>query len=279
MYRDYMAAFASATKAFLGSTIVEIQVGMGPCGELRYPSYMLSTGWNYPGVGLICAHDKGMGMTVPKGEPKDQNGSPEDAQIFSKPSNDDKAFFKQYATQLRAHGKAILKEATAAFPEKANVAFSVKVSGIHWHTTHRSRAAEACAGYVPDQDGNGAYSRIAEMLAQVQQETGRPVFFNFTCLEMRNSYCDGSDGTSSAPEDLIAEVRRACIAYGVPLCGENALQFGLPEDPGALEQIRKQARGWSTGFDKMHSITLLRLDDGFARPCSLDTLREWIATL
>lgn len=58
--KDYMGSFASTFAPFLGNTVVEIQVGMGPCGELRYPSYMLSQGWDYPGVGLIMAHDAGM---------------------------------------------------------------------------------------------------------------------------------------------------------------------------------------------------------------------------
>lgn len=32
-------------------TITEIEVGMGPCGELRYPSYPETQGWKYPGTG------------------------------------------------------------------------------------------------------------------------------------------------------------------------------------------------------------------------------------
>lgn len=43
-----MQSFAQTFKSFLGSTILEIQVGLGPAGELRYPAYK----WNsFPGVG------------------------------------------------------------------------------------------------------------------------------------------------------------------------------------------------------------------------------------
>lgn len=311
-YRDFMAAFAKEFKAYLGSTIVEIQVGMGPCGELRYPSYMLSQGWNYPGTGLLCAGDSGMrkmlsaaaksGSTsffssfvnnassteeyghVPTGAPNEQNGKPDDASLFRSDFRNGQGawFLNWYRDTLVAHGKAVLLEAFAAFPESygTTLGFSVKVSGIHWHCAHPSRAAECCAGYCPlPGHGNGAYAMIARMLAAAAKEGGgRPVFFNFTCLEMRNSA--NVPGDDTAPEDLIAEVRRACISEGVPLCGENALQFGLPEDPGALEQIRKQARGWgSREGDRMHAVTLLRLDDGFARPSSLDVLREWISSI
>jgi len=31
--------------------IVDIEVGLGPAGEMRYPSYPQSQGWVYPGIG------------------------------------------------------------------------------------------------------------------------------------------------------------------------------------------------------------------------------------
>lgn len=31
--------------------ISEIEIGLGPCGELRYPSYPANHGWMYPGIG------------------------------------------------------------------------------------------------------------------------------------------------------------------------------------------------------------------------------------
>lgn len=60
----------------------------------------------------------------------------------------------------------------------------------------------------------------------------------------------GMPQANSAPEDLIAEVRRACVQESVPLCGENALQFGIPESPWALSQILTQTRGWASGHDR-----------------------------
>jgi len=303
-YSDFMAAFASTFAPFLGNTIVEIQVGMGPCGELRYPSYMMSQGWDYPGVGLIMAHDSGMEKmlkeaaaaagkpqfgSVPASCPTNTCGMPEDSVLFSAKSSGDShrtgghgAFFLEwYHKTLLSHGDTILRAACAAFPKIQDLSFSVKVSGIHWHCMHPSRATETCAGYVPSlETGSGAYSNIAKMLGGVAKQTGRDVFFNFTCLEMSNiSQGPGMPHADSSPEDLIAEVRRACIQEQVPLCGENALQFGLPESDWALSQIRTQTRGWATGHDKMHAVTLLRLDDGFARPSSLKTLRKWVASL
>lgn len=36
---------------FEDGIISEIEVGLGPCGELRYPSYPAKHGWKYPGIG------------------------------------------------------------------------------------------------------------------------------------------------------------------------------------------------------------------------------------
>lgn len=52
MYADYMASFRENMKKFLDAgTIVDIEVGLGPAGEMRYPSYPQSQGWVFPGIG------------------------------------------------------------------------------------------------------------------------------------------------------------------------------------------------------------------------------------
>ena len=42
--------------AELGGAIEEVVIGTGPCGELRYPSYVETQGWRFPGV-RTSAHD------------------------------------------------------------------------------------------------------------------------------------------------------------------------------------------------------------------------------
>ena len=44
-FRQEMSEF------FDDETITEIEVGLGPCGELRYPSYPQTQGWTFPGIG------------------------------------------------------------------------------------------------------------------------------------------------------------------------------------------------------------------------------------
>lgn len=43
---------------FADGVISEIEVGLGPCGELRYPSYPAKHGWRYPGIGEFQVHFK-----------------------------------------------------------------------------------------------------------------------------------------------------------------------------------------------------------------------------
>ncbi|KAM7253917.1 hypothetical protein ACFE04_031599 [Oxalis oulophora] len=60
-YADFMRAFRDTFSHLLGDTIVEIQVGMGPAGELRYPSYPEQDGvWRFPGIGAFQCYDKYM---------------------------------------------------------------------------------------------------------------------------------------------------------------------------------------------------------------------------
>ena len=51
-YADFMHAFREAFIDDIGAAIHEIAVGGGPCGELRYPSYVETQGWRFPGVGV-----------------------------------------------------------------------------------------------------------------------------------------------------------------------------------------------------------------------------------
>ena len=59
LYSDMLHAFASNFSTQLGKTITLLEVGMGPAGEMRYPSYQLSE-WTFCGVGAFQCYDKYM---------------------------------------------------------------------------------------------------------------------------------------------------------------------------------------------------------------------------
>ncbi|KAL2652669.1 hypothetical protein R1flu_020797 [Riccia fluitans] len=65
VYSDFMRSFRDEFSNLLGETIMEIQVGMGPAGELRYPSYPESNGtWKFPGIGEFQCYDKYMLLSL-----------------------------------------------------------------------------------------------------------------------------------------------------------------------------------------------------------------------
>jgi beta-amylase len=302
-----MSAFLKAMGAHVGTTICELQVGMGPCGELRYPSYLMSNGWQWPGVGIVMSHDAGMLKMLkastkmsapPEGLPEDQNAMPDDVPLFKAAapgadcgstgfrSGQGKLFLEWYSNALITHGKDVLTQAGAALKQAGitasgeDLCLSVKVSGLHWHVSHPSRATEACAGYncctSPSAD---AYCAIAEMLAAQSKTLNRPILFNFTCMEMTNDSNGGVPHSLSAPEDLIGQVRMACVKNHVPLAGENALEFDVADSDWAFNQMAKQIRSFSPGKDAMHGITLLRLGDGFVRPEALQELARFVTRI
>lgn len=45
-----MISFKNTFSEDLGPFITEVVIGCGPCGELRYPSYVERHGWQFPGV-------------------------------------------------------------------------------------------------------------------------------------------------------------------------------------------------------------------------------------
>ncbi|CAL5974884.1 Beta-amylase [Hexamita inflata] len=57
IYSDFMTAFNDMAIDYLNDeTILQIQIGLGPNGELRYPSHP-SAKWKYPGIGAFQAFD------------------------------------------------------------------------------------------------------------------------------------------------------------------------------------------------------------------------------
>jgi hypothetical protein len=51
VYGGLIASFRQHFAPFMGSTITECTVGLGPSGELKYPSHPDDARWAHPGVG------------------------------------------------------------------------------------------------------------------------------------------------------------------------------------------------------------------------------------
>ncbi|WOL05606.1 beta-amylase 3, chloroplastic [Canna indica] len=244
VYSDYMRSFKERFNHYLGQVIVEIQVGMGPCGELRYPSYPESHGtWRFPGIGEFQCYDKYMKASLQaaaiaagrqewgKEGPHDAghyNQFPEDTGFFRKEGawNTDygRFFLEWYSRSLLEHGDRVLAAAESVF-RGTGAKLSGKVAGIHWHYCTHSHAAELTAGYYNTRHRDG-YLPVAKAMA------ARGAVLNFTCMEMRDDQQPGHADCS--PERLVRQVKQAAAAAGAELAGENALER---YDEGAYKQV------------------------------------------
>ncbi|PSR93504.1 Beta-amylase [Actinidia chinensis var. chinensis] len=265
VYSDYMRSFRDRFKDYLGEVIAEIQVGMGPCGELRYPSYPESNGtWRFPGIGEYQCYDKYMraslqasaeaigkedwGISGPH-DTGQYNQFPEDTTFLRRDgtwNNDYGQFFLEwYLGMLLEHGDRILAAANRIF-QGTGAKLSGKVAGIHWHCRTRSHAAELTAGYYNMRHQNG-YLPIARMMGKYG------VVMNFTCMEMRDG--EQSENASRSPERLVRQVKKATKTAGTELAGENVLER---YDAGAYSQVLTTSR--SDSGNGLSAFTYLRMN-------------------
>ncbi|KAK4795628.1 hypothetical protein SAY86_027954 [Trapa natans] len=271
MYADYMKSFRENMYDFLASgLLVDIEVGLGPAGELRYPSYPENQGWVFPGIGEFQCYDKyleaefreaAMAAGHPEWELPDDagtyNSTPELTGFFrpngTYTTEKGRFFLTWYSNKLLSHGDQILDEANRIFLG-CRLKLAAKVAGIHWWYNHDSHAAELTSGFynVNERDG---YRPIARMLSRHR------AIFNFTCLEMRNA--EQIAIAKSGAEELVQQVLSGGWREQIEVAGENALpRF----DRSGYNQILLNAR--PNGVDKtdhpklkMYGVTYLRLSD------------------
>ncbi|KAB8112923.1 hypothetical protein EE612_051728 [Oryza sativa] len=281
-YTDFMRAFRDHFASFLGDTIVEIQVGMGPAGELRYPSYPESNGtWRFPGIGAFQCNDRYMRSSLKaaaeaRGKPEWGHGGPTDAGGYNNWPEDTvffrgdcggwsteygEFFLSWYSQMLLEHGERVLSGATSVFGDGAGAKISVKVAGIHWHYGTRSHAPELTAGYYNTRHRDG-YLPIAHMLAR------HGAVLNFTCVEMRDH--EQPQEAQCMPEALVRQVAAAARAAGVGLAGENA----LPRYDGTAHDQVVAAAADRAAEDRMVAFTYLRMGPDLFHP---DNWRRFVA--
>ncbi|KAB2042412.1 hypothetical protein ES319_D02G214500v1 [Gossypium barbadense] len=271
LYSDYMKSFRENMSDFIeAGLIIDIEVGLGPAGELRYPSYTGTQGWVFPGIGEFQCYDKYLeaefkeaatgaghpewGLPDNAGEYNDTPGSTEFFGLNGTYMTEKGKFFLTwYSNKLINHGDEILDEANRAFLG-CKVKLAAKVAGIHWWYKSPSHAAELTSGYYNLKDRDG-YRPIARMLSR------HYAIFNFTCLEMRDS--EQRADAKCGPQELVQQVLSGGWREEVEVAGENALSR---YDSNGYNQMLLNARpsGISReGLPKqiMYGVTYLRLSD------------------
>ncbi|XP_010522319.1 PREDICTED: beta-amylase 6 [Tarenaya hassleriana] len=288
MYRDYMKSFRDNMADFIDSgLIIDIEVGLGPAGELRYPSYTETQGWVFPGIGEFQCYDKYLRADFEEevtriGHPEwklpetagKYNDTPEETGFFKADGGaylreEGKFFLTWYSSKLLIHGDQILSEANKVFLG-CELKLAAKVSGIHWWYKSDSHAAELTAGYYNIESRDG-YRPIARMLSR------HHAILNFTCLEMRDA--EHPVNSKSGPQELVQQVMSCGWRENVQVAGENALSR---YDRDGYNQILLNARpnGINLSGDRpirrMFGFTYLRLSDKLLREPNFVTFETFV---
>eukprot|EP00761_Pharyngomonas_kirbyi_P013846 gb/GECH01013875.1/.p1 GENE.gb/GECH01013875.1/~~gb/GECH01013875.1/.p1 ORF type:complete len:482 (+),score=107.54 gb/GECH01013875.1/:1-1446(+) len=284
LYADYMQSFAETFEDDINNgTVVEVEVGLGPAGEMRYPSYQFNKGWQFPGIGEFQCYDKYLSQDLAEaaknaGHPEWGHRGPNNAGNYnSKPYNT--AFFGNgfnnwstdyghfflnwYSQKLIDHGEAVLVKAAKVFGSRLRL--SGKIAGIHWWYKTKSHAAELTAGYYNTADHEDGYLAIAKMFSKYN------VVFDFTCLEMRDS--EQPSSCDCGPQELVQQTEDSAWAAGIHYSGENA----LPRyDQTAYSQIESQAKRNGHHID---SFTYLRLNDQLLSGNNWELFKKFVSKM
>lgn len=243
MFSDMFQSFRSTFSDYIGNTIVGISVGLGPEGELKYPSFREGM-WKFPGVGEFQCYDKYMLANLKQhseatGHPVWGLGGPHDAPSYSQWPNEGsffndnggswgspygEFFLTWYSAQLIAHGDRILSLAASIFLED-EVIVSGKLPAVHWWHKTKSHAAELTAGFY-NVEGRDGYDAFMEMFAKNASLVILP------SMDVSEMYYPAEARCS--PESVFLQIRRASHKHGVPVAGENS--FPCP-DYAAFKRI------------------------------------------
>lgn len=264
--------------------IDEINISMGPAGELRYPSYNAHDWGDYPNRGTLQCYsplaqrdwnlylrDKYKTISAFNSTFTTQYRSFDD---ISMPNADSLFENKRYIysawgrelliwynQRLVQHGRDILEGVLDLFSDSDYITapIGIKIPGIHWEISDPKmpRAAEISAGLIKvhpnlSKQNSGEYIKLLKGI--VPAEHMSRVVVHFTCLEMINKDHEGY----SRAEDLVNWMADAASKVGVELMGENALAGELYGKQGWQQMERALTRNPGYG-----GITLLRMQNFF----------------
>ncbi|CAL6008403.1 Beta-amylase [Hexamita inflata] len=263
IYTDFMTQFAHSAFSFIEqNTIQEIQIGLGPNGELKYPSN--SENWRFPGIGAFQSFDDlfveqlqmkadifGLKIDFPPLDAGDYNSRPDETEFFQFgfKSAEGKFFTQFYQDKLVQHAVDVIDGARQAFE---GLKLSAKIANIHWWYDDESHAAEITAGYNNIiQNGLNAYETIIQALDGVQIE--------ISGLELTNAQFSKFECKSNS-ENLIQQIIEAARIYGGALGGQNQ---NSSLQNSEYEQILKQltsGKGTFTQFTYFGTNDLLNTE-------------------
>lgn len=246
-----------------------VTLGLGPDGELRYPSFHHATKLNsHSGVGEFQCYDKYMLGHLKQhaehtGNPLWGLGGPHDVPAYDEPPfvnnffKDDGGswetpygdfFLSWYSNQLISHGSRILSLGSTVFGE-TSVIVSGKLPLLHMWCQTRAHPSELTAGFYNTANRDG-YDAVIEIFAK-------------NSCKLILSGMDLSDThqpNGSSPESLLLQIKESCKKHGVGISGEN---LSLPS---ATEEFKKIRGNLVKDTAVMNSFTYQRMGADFFSP-------------
>ncbi|KAK7303158.1 hypothetical protein RJT34_14059 [Clitoria ternatea] len=282
VYQGFCESFKSSFSPFMGSTIASISMGLGPDGELRYPSHhQLPSNSNTQGAGEFQCYDQNMLRFLKQhaeasGNPLWGLGGPHDAPTYDQ-SPFSVGFFKDgaswessygdfflswYSNQLIAHGDCLLSLAASTFGD-TGVTMYGKIPLVHsWYGT-RSHPSELAAGFYNTANRDG-YEPLAEMFARNSCQMILP--------GMDLSDANQPKENHSSPELLLAQIMAACRKHEVKVSGQNSSESGVT---GGFEKMKKNL----SGDNVLELFTYHRMGAYFFSPEHFPSFTEFVRSL
>ncbi|KAE8736020.1 Inactive beta-amylase 9 [Hibiscus syriacus] len=282
VYQDFCKSFKSAFSPFIGSTITGISMGLGPDGELRYPSHhKLAQSGTVTGVGEFQCYGTNMLNLLKQhaeanGNPLWGLGGPHDAPSYDQPPNSNNFFndhggswespygdffLSWYSNELVSHGNRLLSLASSIFGD-SEVDVYGKLPLMHsWYKT-RAHPSELTAGFYNTASKDG-YEAVAEMFARNSCKLILPG------MDLSDEH--QPHYSLSSPESLLSQIQTTCSKLGVEVAGQN-LASG---SPGGLEQIKKNM----LGDNPIDLFTYQRMGAHFFSPEHFPLFTEFIRSL
>ncbi|KAF5827053.1 beta-amylase [Dunaliella salina] len=292
VYTDFIDTFCDKFQHLFGSVLTEITIGLGPAGELRYPSYPEGDGrWRFPGVGEFQCYDRYMlddlkHAAQEAGHPEWGLSGPHDAGHYNSSSWETSFFTSQggswstpyghfflswYSGNLIRHTERILTAAHAVLNKRGRPrSLRVIKEATDGHMVYEFQPAchlgIKLAGVHWWFKSRAHAAELSAGYYNTRDRDGyKPIMellqrlqsrLSFTCVEMRD--CEHPPEGRCSPQALLQQVIDRAEEHGVPLAGENALQR---YDDYAFDRITESAFGRNARAGRLEKVTFLRMGD------------------
>lgn len=273
----------------------DVLVGLGPGGELKYPSLPppAKNRQQASRVGEFQCYDKNIlghlkqhaeatgnhywGLTGPHDAPH-YNQSPDATNFFKENGGSWETpygnfFLSWYSERLLSHADRLLSVASAAFGGLPDVAVYGKVPVAHAWYRSRSHPAELTAGFYNTANRDG-YDAVAEVFARHSCGMVLPA------MDLSDEHQPA--GSRASPESLLAQIMRACGRHGVPVAGENSAVRGVPDNFGKIKATlsrRKPSPGEAEAAAVVSKFTYQRMGAYFFSPEHFPLFTQFVRSL